>query len=276
MVLLDTDSAQKGTSDNQDQNQKPQPEKGKDQKVEVPGWLQTIDDKNLQENETLRRFKDPHALAVSYVELRNKMGANPVSIPEEKAPAEKWDEFYNRLGRPAEPDKYEFGKMDGKDPDPELDKSYRMEAHRLGLTQKQAEGLNQWVYGLAKDRAEADLLAHNKAVEEAEATLRKEWANDFAKNLAIANKALVRFGGKDLAKVLQAKGLDGDPAMVRFFLNLGRSTMEESELKGLGTGRKPGLKSRAQLEEMMKDKRYWSDPEYRAIVEQGFQALAAQ
>jgi hypothetical protein len=273
MALLDTDSAQATDNQNQDKSKGQDNAKAKDQPVETPGWLATIEDKNLQENDTLRRFKNPHALAVSYVELRNKLGANPVSVPEDKAPPEKWDEFYNQLGRPDKPEKYEFTKLEGMEREPEMEQSFRLQAHALGLSQKQADGLNRWVGELAKGKLDTDLKAHNKMVEEAEATLKKEWGNDFQKNLAIANKALHRFGGKAVGEKLKAKGLDGDPDLVRFFHTLGKATMEESELKGLGTGRQPGLKSRAQLEEMMKDPRYWKDSEYRRIVENGFAAL---
>lgn len=265
MPLLDTDSAPPQDNQNQD--------KPKDQKVETPGWLAGIEDKNLQENDTLRRFRDPHALAVSYVELRNKLGTNPVSVPDDKAPPEKWDEFYNRLGRPDKPEKYELTKLEGMEREADMENSFRLQAHALGLSQKQADGLNRWVGELAKNKMDTDLKAHNAMVEEAEATLKKEWGNDYAKNLAIANKALHRFGGKELGERLKAKGLDGDPVLVRFFATLGKSTMEESELKGLGTGRQPGVKSRAQLEEMMKDKRYWTDTEFRRVVENGFAAL---
>lgn len=272
MALLETDPVP--DTDNQDQPPKPPDSKSQAEKpAAIPSWLQSVEDKNLQENETLRRFHTPQALAVSYVELRNKLGANPVAIPEEKAPPEKWDEFYNRLGRPEKPEKYELTAIDGLDRSPEAEKNFRLKAHQIGLTQRQADELNKWVGELHIEKTQADLQAHNKTVEEAESILKKEWGNDYAKNLVIANKALHRFGGKDLAKVLQSKGLDGDPAMVRFFMTIGKTTMEESDLKGMGTGHQPGLKSRAQLEEMMKDKRYWTDSEYRKIVENGFAAL---
>jgi len=266
MPLLDTDSAPDKDTQNQDT-------KTDDKTQAVPEWLATVKDKKLAENETLRRFKDVDSLAASHVELRSKLGANPVSIPDEKAPQEKWDEFYGRLGRPEKPEKYEFSKVEGIEPHAETESAFRVQAHKLGLTQKQADGLNRWVGELAKTHAETGLQAHNKAVEEAELGLKKEWGKDFDGNLVIAQKALHRFGGKDLGERLKAKGLDGDPVVVKFFHALGKATGEDADLKGVGGGGQPRTKTRAQLEQMQKDPRYWSDPTYRATVTKGFEDL---
>lgn len=245
-----------------------------DKAAEIPGWLQKIEDKSLQEDPTLKRYKSEHELALAHVELRRKLGANPIAVPNEKDPPEKWDEFYGRLGRPESADKYVFAPPQGVEYDAELDRDFRLEAHRLGLSQKQFEGVNQWVTKKSMDIQASSLAAHNKAVAESEEALKKEWGGDYNRNLAIANAALRRVdgGGKILAR-LKEKGLDGDADMVRFFCDLGKRTMEESELKGVARRPSSHIRSRAQLEEAMKDKRYWSDPEYRKDIENGFRAL---
>lgn len=281
MALLNADPAQNNNSDNQNQNNNQNPDQNANNQnqnqEEIPGWLQKIEDKNLQANPTLRRLKSEQALAVSYVELRNKLGENPIVIPNEKDPVEKWNEFYAKLGRPEAAEKYAFKPPEGVAFDEQIDKEFRLEAHKLGLTQKQFEGVNSWVANLAKTMTEKETKTHNARVAKAEADLKKEWSGDYDKNLAVANAALKRWGGPDFGKLLAEKGLDGDAAVVKFFASLGKATMSEDELKGLNASNGPtSIKSRAQLEEMMKDPRYWKDPEYRKEVEKGFQALYPQ
>jgi hypothetical protein len=73
------------------------------------------------------------------------VGSDKVPLPKEGATDEEWAAFYARLDRPEAPEKYEFGAFEGAPEgfsmDPEFEKAFRAEAHKLGLNKKQAAGM---------------------------------------------------------------------------------------------------------------------------------------
>lgn len=89
------------------------------------------------------RFKNPAELAKSYVNLSKayskKFPENTVEIPSEDSPPEKLEEFYNKIGRPESPDKYKAPEIDNLDK--EALGQFNEFAHKLGLTEKQYEGI---------------------------------------------------------------------------------------------------------------------------------------
>lgn len=259
-----------GTQGNQGQ------EGGEGGEAAAPEWLEALGDDGLKGNDTLKRFKTPRDLASSYLEIRSKLGENPVVMPGDKDPPEKWEEFYKRIGRPESPDKYTLTKVEGLPDNSDMEKSYLDAAHKLGLTQKQADGLNQWVSGLAKAKQEEDTAAFNQRTEQAEAALKKEWGKEYEGNLSLANQVIAGFAGKELGAFIKEKGLDNSPEMVRFLVKVGKA-MGEDRLKGMDGSYKKGAKNREQLEEMMRDPRYHDptrrDPAWIKAVEDGFKAL---
>ena len=244
---------------------------------EVPGWLEAIEDDNLKNDATLRRFKEPQALAVSYLDLRRKLGDNPIVKPRDDDPPEKWDKYYKALGRPDAPEGYEFTPIEGVETDDAVLDQYRKVAHEIGLTTPQADRLNQWVADLAKQIQADQENAAKEMATKTETELRKEWGSKYDESVKLATKALKYHGGEGLEQALKDAGLLNHIEVVRFFHKLGMQTSEDL-LKGVGDSTSQSTKyTRAQLERMMLDPRYRDpmkrDPAFVAEVTRGFQEL---
>lgn len=73
------------------------------------------------------------------------IGKRPAGIPHENASPEEWNEFYNKLGRPESPDKYNIeypqDLPEGVQISDEQHQNFTKLAHEIGLTQKQVEQL---------------------------------------------------------------------------------------------------------------------------------------
>ncbi|MBY0356261.1 MAG: hypothetical protein K2Q12_11125 [Rickettsiales bacterium] len=115
-------------------------------------------------------IKDTTALMKSYASLTEKMGT-AINLPKEGDEAATND-FYNKIGRPESPDKYDFTKFEQVNPD--IAKAFAPAAHKAGLTQKQVETLTEWNLNLANDIKAADNA-------KAEASLKQAWGAEYDK-----------------------------------------------------------------------------------------------
>jgi len=105
---------------------------------------QPIDIKNLIPAE----FKDkPYLKDVDSVEKLFKkldgaeklIGQKPFSIPQDNAPEDVWNEFYDKAGRPKKPEEYELNIENDKD----FENFLRNVSYETGLSNRQAKILNE-------------------------------------------------------------------------------------------------------------------------------------
>ena len=101
----------------------------------------------LKSHPSLQKFNSPADLFKSYVSLESMLGKNKVPIPDENAPQEEWDKFYEKLGRPKTPDEYEI-KLDGVQANEEFLNNYKQWAHKAGLEQAAGCGVGQALCGV--------------------------------------------------------------------------------------------------------------------------------
>lgn len=181
-------------------------------------------------------------------------------VPDEGSSPEDWSKFYDRLGRPAEPDGYQLDDLEvpeslraaGFDP-----ADFREDLHATGLNQRQAvDLLNR--YGRRVDHMVKDHLAADAArTQEAEAGLKLQWGEQgFERNRTRAEHAL-RDLAADEADELAELRLAGDgrnlgdhPAIVRLFaavadaLEGNPSPMPSASATGVGEHPAPAPSSR--------------------------------
>jgi hypothetical protein len=142
------------------------------------------------------RIPSKEAGADAWEEFTGKLGQVPgvVRLPEE-GDTEGWRNFYQRMGAPDSPDKYNFSDIDGQPVSYDDDQAFAERAFELGLTRAQADGLRQYLAG--------NLSAADQSAREAQAAgmteLKKEWGRAFDHNLQTV---------KNVAKVLD-KDLPG-------------------------------------------------------------------
>jgi hypothetical protein len=264
------EGAQGGAADGNQGNQG-------DQTPQVPEWLSDVEDESLRSEDalkTLSRFKGKGDLAKSYLELRGKVGENPITVPGENATDEEREAFYKAIGRPDSPDKYEFPEIEGVEPDDDATKAFKEAAHKLGVPPEMASGMYQYLMEQAKTYQENQAKAIETTQAETEKTLKKEFGKDYETNLTAGDNALRQVIGDEAMKKLEAAGLHVDADVVRGAVKLSQA-IGEDKLRGMGDGSRGGqVKTRAELEDIMKKNPDWkSDPKLKQEVEDGFRAL---
>lgn len=225
-------------------------------------WRATLP-QEYQSDPVFKNFKSQDDLLKSYKHTASLVGVDKAEIarkPKADAPAEEWDKFYNFLGRPPAPDKYEAPKLDGV----ELDKDYvsrlQKHAHANGWTQKQFES------AIAHE-AENAVHAHNArktAIQnfktEQDGILKKEWGAKYDENVAYAPRGISAFAespehASRVVEKLKAAGLAYDADIIKVFAKAGEATKESPAFKGSSpaTGAMTVSEARMNLEELKGD-----------------------
>jgi len=198
-----------------------------------PAWTAQLA-ADLQSNEGLTQFQTISDLGKAFVDLSGKASSS-VQIPGEGASEKDIADFYAKLGRPDSPDKYDLKRPelpDGVPYDEEAEKFYRTEFHKAGFTQKQMET----AFNLHNQRTLAALKAsreaQDKAVKEAESSLRREWGKEFDQKFELAKRAAFWSGGQALRDELARTGIGNNPLLVKAFAMFGSQMSEDKLVTG--------------------------------------------
>ena len=134
--------------------------------------------------------------------------------------------------KPAAPEKYEFKAPDGQQFDPEVLKAYEGVARELGLSQEGAQKVLDAVAPKLQEQQQAIIdKAQAQWAESSKAD--KEFGGEKLKaNLAVAKKALDKFGTPELRKLLDDSGLGNHPELIRAFYRAGKAISEDGFVSG--------------------------------------------
>ena len=124
----------------------------------------------LRDHSALKPIRDIGGLAKSFVAAQELVGADKIAIPGDDAPAEKWDAFYARLGRPERAEDYVLdapdGLPDGVDYSDATAGRFKAWAHEAGLTPRQAQQLHGAFVDSVADTVSALETAEHQAWQE--------------------------------------------------------------------------------------------------------------
>jgi hypothetical protein len=208
---------------------------------------------DLQGNDTLSKFKDVGALGTSYLELQKMVGSR-VKVPGDDATDDDLNSFYNQIGRPEAPDKYELQMPDAEYNQDKV-QAFLAQAHASGLTNKQAQAAIDFYHSMEVDGQVNTEASMQQARLDAETALKKEWGPaEYAKNLAVSRRAFNRFADDDLKQFVNETGVTNNVAMIKFLHRIG-SAFNEPALAGSGKDSSSIDADSAKLEisAMMKD-----------------------
>ena len=209
-----------------------------DQKQTQP-QEQTVDFKSLipkeyQGEKSLQNFQDMNGFVKSYLSAQRLVGLEKIAIPNHLATDDDWDQVYQKLGRPNNPNEYKYNLKDSKLDDNSL-KAFSEHAHKLGLLPKQADGIINYYNELAN----ASVIDANSKAEtsrlEAEKTLRQEFGPAYNNKInAAKNLASATLGDDFLSNTILADGskLGDNPTVVKAFANLASKLSEDTIVKG--------------------------------------------
>ena len=142
-------------------------------------WKDSIS-QEFREDPNISKFTEIDALAKSYINATKMIGQDKVAVPNENSTDDQWNEVYGKLGRPESADQY---KLDAKSETIPFDegaiKSFAENAHKLGLNNKQAQGILEYYKNNMEGTAQQSRIDTETAQTQAEQQLRQEWGRDF-------------------------------------------------------------------------------------------------
>lgn len=99
----------------------------------------------------VEKIKSVDDLWKTTANAQSLLGKRPAGIPTDDAPEEEWNKYFQALGRPESPDKYDLGKLEnlpeGLDLAP-FESKFKQIAHETGLSPKQAQKAWQKYIGI--------------------------------------------------------------------------------------------------------------------------------
>ena len=122
------------------------------------------------------------------------IGKRPAGIPEASAPKEQWDAFYKTLGRPEQPDAYQFKPLEGQKTDENFDKTIKSVFHEAGLTAKQADIIYSKVSAQLMESSKAQRESAAAADAEFEKITNETFGPNKEKVLELSRKLLMQYG----------------------------------------------------------------------------------
>ena len=218
--------------------------------VEIESWRDLIEDEKLQKH--AERFTSVDELVQANLESRQKLSKSIVP-PGEDAEEEEITAYREALGVPKDVDGYEFLLPEGVE---RTDQMMDSEDHWANLfldnniPKATADAL------VSDFRGEIEKMMNQKAemddayTKQSEADMRKEWAEDYDKNIIFASRASEALLGDDFEDARHIETSDGrfildNPILVRMFAKLGRD-MGEGALGSVATeGEKDTLMEQA-------------------------------
>jgi len=218
--------------------------------VEIESWRDLIEDEKLQKH--AERFTSVDALVQANLESRQKLSKSIVP-PGEGAEEEEVTAYREALGVPSDVDGYDFLLPEGME---RTDQMMDSEDHwaNLFLDNNVPKATADVLIG--EFRGEIEKMMGQKAemddayTKQSEADMRKEWAEDYDKNIIFASRASEALLGDDFEDARHIETSDGrfildNPILVRMFAKLGRD-MGEGALGSVATeGEKDTLMEQA-------------------------------
>ena len=201
-------------------------------------WREALPE-DLRGEASLDAIKDFPGLIKNYVHAQKMVGADKVVVPGEAATEEEMNNFYTALGRPDNADGYGVKSPDempdGFPYSEDLAKAFAGEAHKLGLTPTQANGIFNWYNGNQIDAFNGINKDREEGKQNAELALRKEFGKAYDDKIANAKTLIRKFADDDIFKHLEESGFGNDPNVIKLIARIAQE-FSEDRLKGEGTG----------------------------------------
>ena len=218
--------------------------------IEIESLRDLIEDEKLQKH--AERFTSVDALVQANLESRQKLSKSIVP-PGEDAGEEDVSAYREALGVPKDVDGYDFPLPDGVERTEDMMDSEDTWANLFldnNIPKATADVL------ISEFRGEIEKMMGQKAemddayTKQSEESMRKEWAEDYDKNIIFASRASEALLGDDFEEARHIETSDGrfildNPILVRMFAKLGRD-MGEGALGSVATeGEKETLMEQA-------------------------------
>ena len=150
-------------------------------------WKSSISEE-FRNDPNIEKFTEIDALAKSYINATRMIGQDKVAVPNKNSTEDQWNEVYSKLGRPESADKYALNiESEVVTMDEGAIKSFAEQSHKLGLNNKQAQGILEFYKNNMESSAKQATVNTETAQAQAETELRAEWGKEFDSNVSKAS-----------------------------------------------------------------------------------------
>ena len=194
-------------------------------------WKEAISEE-FRTNPNIEKFTEIDALAKSYINATQMIGQDKVVVPNKNSTEDQWNEVYDKLGRPESADKYSLDvKSDVVPFDDGAVKQFAENAHKLGLSNKQAQGVLEFYKNSMEGTAQQSKVDTETAQVQAEQELRQEWGREFENNVKKAGALAKANINPDILDLELKSGIRvGDhPELIKGFAKIA-SMMSEDKI----------------------------------------------
>ena len=237
-------------------------------------WKETISEE-FRNDPNIAKFTEIDALAKSYINATRMIGTDKVAVPNQNSTDDHWNEVYDKLGRPESADKYKLeAKSDVVPIEESAVKKFAENAHKLGLNNKQAQGILEFYKNSMEQTAKQTQIDAETAQAQAQQVLRQEWGKSYDANIQKA-ASLAKANMK--AEVLDLPMKDGsrlgdNPDVIKGFAKIADMLSEDkiisTESENVNQGRDYG----SEISQIINDKSgpYWNSthPDHAKVVQQ--------
>src|SRR6056300_1076451 len=239
-------------------------------------WKDSISEE-FRQDPNIAKFTEIDALAKSYINATRMIGQDKVAVPNNNSTDDQWNEVYDKLGRPESADKYKLEVQSETAPLEEgAIKSFAENAHKLGLNNRQAQGILEYYKESMEGSAHQAKIDTETSEAQAEQELRKEWGRSYDDNIKRAAQVAKANMNSEILDLTLSDGrrLGDHPEIIKGFANIANLMSED---KMIGTGEDNTTSGRDLGEEISKivndrDGPYWnkSHPDHDKVVQQVF------
>jgi len=237
-------------------------------------WKEAISEE-FRNDPNISKFTELDALAKSYINATKMIGADKVSIPNKNSTEDQWNEVYAKLGRPMSPTEY---KLDFKSEIAPIDensiKTFATNAHKLGLNNKQAQGILEFYKSTIEQSAKEMSVNAESAQAQSANELRQEWGRSFDENLKRAGSVAKTYLDADFLDMQLRDGtrIGDHPKMIRAFAKIAETTSED-KIVSSESGNAVSVKDiEKEIDELTLDRdgAYWNKnhPNHKKVVNQ--------
>ena len=239
-------------------------------------WKEAISEE-FRNDPNIEKFTEIDALAKSYINATRMIGQDKVAVPNENSTDDQWNEVYAKLGRPESADKYKLeAKSDVVPIDEGAIKQFAENAHKLGLNNKQAQGILEFYKNSMEGTAQQSKIDTETAQAQAEQQLRQEWGKTFEENVKKAGSvAKANLGVEVLDMQLKDGTRLGDhPDVIKGFAKIADMMSEDKIVSTESESVNQGKDVEQEISKIMNDRTgpYWnkSHPDHDKVVQQVF------
>ena len=146
-------------------------------------WKESISEV-YRNDPNIEKFTEIDALAKSYINSTRMIGQDKMIVPNKNFTEDQWNEFYDKVGRPETPDKYNLSfKSEVAPVDEGQIKTFAENAHKLGLTTEQAQGVLDYYNNTVEASAKQQQVDLETSQAQSQQLLREEWGKNYEGNL---------------------------------------------------------------------------------------------